>query len=148
MRNLVDNALKYGKQPVVVSAIHGTEKTRCLVLDSGNGVDPAQTSMVFEPYTRLVDNPTMSSPGLGLGLPIVRELVTAHGGEVHMVKRDGFTGFEFTPPRGLSSRSRSRLALRGVIQHLMCRLHDYRWRHRISGGLSVRQWNSYQRRTT
>lgn len=118
MRNLVDNALKYGKQPVVVSAIHGTEKTRCLVLDSGNGVDPAQTSMVFEPYTRLVDNPTMSSPGLGLGLPIVRELVTAHGGEVHMVKRDGFTGFEFTlpSPHAGDAAANSNVAPAGAFQ--------------------------------
>jgi len=53
---------------------------------------------VFEPYARLVDDLTMSLPGLGLGLPIVRELVEAHGGEVRIVTRDGFSGFEFTLP--------------------------------------------------
>lgn len=98
LRNLVDNALKYGKQPVFVTALRETGQTRCLVLDGGNGIDPARAHLVFEPYARLVDDLTMSSPGLGLGLPIVRELVEAHGGEVHIVTRNGFSGFEFTLP--------------------------------------------------
>jgi signal transduction histidine kinase len=53
---------------------------------------------VFEPYARLVEDATMSAPGLGLGLPIVRALVTAHGGETRFVLDGPMCGFEFTLP--------------------------------------------------
>ncbi|MEX1126624.1 MAG: HAMP domain-containing sensor histidine kinase, partial [Acidimicrobiia bacterium] len=98
LRNLVDNALKYGEPPVVVSAVYEGSLVRCLVLDAGHGIHPDKAHLAFEPYGRLVDDPTMSSPGLGLGLPIVRELVRAHGGEVGLASQGQMSGFEFALP--------------------------------------------------
>lgn len=60
----------------------------------------AELGRVFEPYARLVGDPTMSAPGLGLGLPIVRELVAAHGGEIRFVADRLMRGFKFTLPSG------------------------------------------------
>jgi len=98
LRNLVDNALKYGEPPVVISAALDGSVVRCRVLDAGGGVDPKKIDLVFEPYARLVDDPTMSRPGIGLGLPIVRGLIEAHGGTVHAVTRGGMGGFEVSLP--------------------------------------------------
>jgi signal transduction histidine kinase len=51
---------------------------------------------VFEPYTRLVSNETMSEPGLGLGLAVVRELALRHGGTVRYLGPN--LGFELLVP--------------------------------------------------
>lgn len=98
MRNLIDNALKYGKPPIVVSAKPDGAVVRCSVLDGGRGIDPEKVHLVFEPYARLVDDANMSQPGVGLGLPIVRQLVEAHGGTIQVVTEGEVTGFEFALP--------------------------------------------------
>lgn len=98
IRNLVDNAVQYGETPVRVVALESGPTIRCLVLDSGAGIPPEETGRVFDRYSRLVDDPTMSKPGMGLGLPIVRELVEAHGGEVRVITGADMNGVEFTLP--------------------------------------------------
>lgn len=98
IRNLVDNAVQYGETPVRVVASESGPTIRCLVLDSGAGIPPEETGRVFDRYSRLVDDPTMSKPGMGLGLPIVRELVEAHGGEVRVITGADVNGVEFTLP--------------------------------------------------
>lgn len=98
MRNLIDNALKYGKPPIVVSAKSDGPVVRCSVLDGGDGIDPEKVHLVFEPYARLVDDANMSQPGVGLGLPIVRQLVEAHGGTIRVVMEGEMAGFEFALP--------------------------------------------------
>jgi signal transduction histidine kinase len=69
LRNLVDNALKYGEPPVIVSAVRDGSMVRCLVLDAGHGIDRHKTHFVFEPYARLVDDLTMSLVSV-LGCPL------------------------------------------------------------------------------
>lgn len=98
MRILLDNALKYGKAPIVVIAGEEGPEVRCAVLDSGAGIPPEEVDLVFEPYARLVDDTTMSSPGLGLGLPIVKGLIGAHGGQVRIVDDEDMNGVAFTLP--------------------------------------------------
>lgn len=99
IRNLVDNALVYGATPVVVVASLESDSAILLqVLDSGGGIPPEDMDRVFERYSRLVDDPTMAMPGLGLGLPIVRGLVTAHGGMVRIVTGGDLNGVAFTMP--------------------------------------------------
>ena len=110
-RNLIDNALKYGKPPVVISATTEETMVRCLVLDSGVGIDPDTAHRAFEPYSRLIEDLTMSLPGLGLGLPIVKELVRAHGGEVGLVKQGAMTGFEFTLPSPLGPEQQAQASM-------------------------------------
>jgi len=64
----------------------------------GDGVPDGDSASVFEPYSRLVDDATMSRPGIGLGLSIVHDLVGRHGGSVEVVHDGGLHGFEFTLP--------------------------------------------------
>lgn len=98
IRNLVDNAVEYGEAPVVVVASESGPTIRCHVLDSGAGIPSEDAGRVFDRYSRLVEDPTMSRPGLGLGLPIVRELIEAHGGEVRVVTGADMNGVEFSLP--------------------------------------------------
>ncbi len=96
LRNLVDNALKYGCDPVVISSGAVDGWVHCHVSDGGPGLQPSQADAAFEPYSRFVDNSTMSEPGLGVGLAVVRGLVEAHGGWVSYVSPT--EGFEVRLP--------------------------------------------------
>jgi two-component system sensor histidine kinase MprB len=78
VRNLLDNAAKFGppEGPVEVR-LAGGELT---VRDHGPGIADADLPFVFDRFYRAP--PARSAPGSGLGLAVVREIVTGHGGTV------------------------------------------------------------------
>ena len=78
--NLVDNAYKYGEPPIHVEVEPTDHQVVVSVVDSGPGVPPELRERIFERFTRLESNG--NQPGIGLGLPIVRQLVGASGGRV------------------------------------------------------------------
>ena len=78
--NLIDNAYKYGAPPIRVEVEPTDRQVMLSVVDSGSGVPEEQRERIFERFTRLETNG--SRPGIGLGLPIVRQLVAACGGRV------------------------------------------------------------------
>jgi len=65
-----------------ISIEAGEAVVRCLVADSGPGIDPALRDRVFEPFftTR------QSARNVGLGLPAVAAIASAHGGRVRLVE--------------------------------------------------------------
>jgi two-component system sensor histidine kinase KdpD len=80
---LVDNAVKYGVEAIVVAGTDGTIE----VLDSGPGIADDVKESLFELFTR--GRATTDIPGLGLGLPMARTLVAAMGGEMTIDDRPG-----------------------------------------------------------
>jgi two-component system, OmpR family, sensor histidine kinase KdpD len=78
--NLLDNAHKYGAPPVRVVVQRQAGATLLTVTDAGGGIPPDARDRIFEGFTRLEANG--HSPGIGLGLSIVRRLVLACGGTV------------------------------------------------------------------
>jgi len=78
VRNLLDNAAKFGppEGPVEVR-LAGGELT---VRDHGPGITDADLPFVFDRFYRALS--ARSAPGSGLGLAVVREIVTGHGGTV------------------------------------------------------------------
>ena len=81
MLNLLENAVKYGPpgQTVVVRSELNSGSVRLIVDDEGPGIAPADRDRVWEPFVRLTGNGNAPS-GSGIGLSVVRELVTAHRG--------------------------------------------------------------------
>jgi signal transduction histidine kinase len=78
--NLLDNAVKYGgRGPVTLRSTLREGRARIEVEDTGPGVPSGERTRVWEPFVRL--RPQSTVPGSGIGLAVVRELVTAHGGE-------------------------------------------------------------------
>lgn len=75
--NLLANAQAYGKGEVTVS-VRGTALT---VRNNGPHIAPEEIPAFFEPFRRGEGRDRMG-PGAGLGLSIVRSIVTAHGGTV------------------------------------------------------------------
>lgn len=78
IRNLIANAARFGKSRVVVDASLSQQRICVDVDDDGPGIPESDRARVFEPFVRLDE----SSRGAGLGLALVRRIVTNHGGTV------------------------------------------------------------------
>jgi len=81
LENLIENALRYGDPPVVVSAAGNDNGRVCLsVRDHGVGIPGASMERLFEPFERGTGGRQAS--GVGLGLSIVKKLVEANDGTI------------------------------------------------------------------
>jgi two-component system CheB/CheR fusion protein len=87
--NLLANAMEHapgsGSIELTVKAEDGNAEI--VVRDHGAGVAAKDLRTIFEPYTRL--GTPHRAPGLGLGLYVAREIVSAHGGEIEATSRVG-----------------------------------------------------------
>jgi signal transduction histidine kinase len=97
--NLVDNAVRYAHSEVRVELhrgrLAGRPIVRLSVVDDGPGIAPAERTRVFDRFYRVEESRARESGGTGLGLPIVRDLVRAHGGSVRLTDRpDGAAGLQ------------------------------------------------------
>jgi signal transduction histidine kinase len=83
-RNLLDNAVKYSgdNRRIELSLTKAGNIATLQVRDFGIGVDGAERNLIFDRFYRSRSEPATSAGGTGLGLFLVRELVTAHGGTV------------------------------------------------------------------
>ncbi len=75
--NLLDNALRHGRAPVLLTGEPTGAGVRMSVADDGHGIDERLLDRLFERFARA--GPT---GGTGLGLHLVREIARSHGGEV------------------------------------------------------------------
>jgi signal transduction histidine kinase len=86
--NLIGNALKFGQRGEIVARVERrSERAILSVIDHGIGVDPALRERIFERYGRGVS--TEHFGGLGIGLFVVKSIVEAHGGSVHVENTPG-----------------------------------------------------------
>ncbi|WP_164017617.1 ATP-binding protein [Pyxidicoccus trucidator] len=93
--NLLMNAVKYTQQGgihVAVEVVAGARRVR--VRDTGPGIPPEAQARIFEPFQHLEPLDNKSKPGVGLGLTLVRELVSVLGGKVTLKSEPG-VGSEF-----------------------------------------------------
>jgi two-component system sensor histidine kinase MtrB len=96
--NLVENALRYGEPPVVVSAREDGQEIVVGVSDRGSGVPEERKEALFSRLT-LTGLPRRKSAATGIGLALVRGLVEAMGGRVWYDAGDGEGArFSFTLP--------------------------------------------------
>lgn len=89
--NLVSNAVAYTDCGAVrVHLERGAGDLLAVVVeDTGPGVPEKDRARIFEPFTRLDDPPGRTTTGLGLGLPITRELARRMGGDLVIESAEG-----------------------------------------------------------
>jgi two-component system nitrogen regulation sensor histidine kinase NtrY len=85
--NLIDNAVEAGATEVAITTRwdRRTGRVRIVVADNGPGIASDLRDKLFLPYF------STKTTGMGLGLPIVHQIVTDHGGHIHV---------EDNPPKG------------------------------------------------
>lgn len=83
--NLLTNAAKYtdpGGEIVLTLQPKGAHEVAVTIEDNGVGLPPGLVAELFEPFVQAPGAASNAERGLGLGLAIVRKIVSAHGGEV------------------------------------------------------------------
>ena len=114
--NLLSNAVKFtpagGRVRLRLDTHH--DQARLVVEDTGEGIDPEFLPHVFERFSQADRSSTRRHGGLGLGLAIVRDLVSAHGGTVAVESAGSGRGTRFVvtlplrAPQGAEAESAQR----------------------------------------
>ncbi len=106
IRNLMTNAAKFTDTGSIKVTAHPVDATSVLIAvqDTGRGIDPADRIRIFEEFTQVTEAQTERPAGTGIGLPLVRRLVTTLGGALTLDSEVG-VGSTFTiefpvDPRG------------------------------------------------
>ena len=92
--NLLENAIKYtpADAPLEIAARREGSKLAVEVRDRGPGIAAGEEERIFEKFfrgERLHAGNSWNSRGAGLGLPICRAIVEAHGGSIQALPREG-----------------------------------------------------------
>lgn len=102
LSNLVSNAIKFTHAGLIEIRSCVRDGTVLAVRDSGPGIDTADRERIFQPFTHVETINHKSTPGMGLGLALVRELVTALGASLAIDSKMGggstFSVIIPTPP--------------------------------------------------
>jgi signal transduction histidine kinase len=81
--NLVSNAIKYSSCGTIRIAVRRDGRDLSLVVqDEGHGIPSEALDRIFEPFERLTETHERPTPGVGLGLALLKETLSKQGGEV------------------------------------------------------------------
>lgn len=84
MTNLIENAIKYGKENGKV-IVHFEEDKKHFIIsvrDNGPGIPPEHLPRIFERFYRVDKSRSKEKGGTGLGLAIVKHIINAHGSKI------------------------------------------------------------------
>ena len=95
--NLLTNAVKYSPKQTVIrlGLAEDAKSVSVWVADRGYGIAPAEQERIFERFYRLHRDDRGAEEGNGIGLALVREIVTQHGGRILVDSQPG-AGSRFT----------------------------------------------------
>jgi K+-sensing histidine kinase KdpD len=101
LRNILDNAVKYSPEGglIVVRGEMRPPLAAVSIADPGIGISPEHLNSLFEKYFRVHSTAGLHVPGTGLGLPLARAIIEAHGGQIWAESKPGHgTTVGFTLP--------------------------------------------------
>jgi CheY-like chemotaxis protein len=96
--NLLSNAAKYTEPggTIRVTLARENDKAVVRVIDTGIGIPPGEADNVFELFSQVRSHQGRTGGGLGIGLSLVKSLVTMHGGKVEAASAGAGMGSAFT----------------------------------------------------
>lgn len=97
IRNLIDNSIKYTKEPAVIFIDTWTDQNNCVISikDNGPGIPKKYQKSVFEKFFRIPNPGKPVTKGFGLGLSYVKQVVELHHGTILLFSEEGL-GCRFT----------------------------------------------------
>lgn len=81
--NIIDNALKYGKQKVIVSTSQSDSSVEISIADDGNGIPTEYKEKIFDKFFRVPNGNEHLVKGSGLGLHYAKYVVMSHQGTIN-----------------------------------------------------------------
>jgi two-component system phosphate regulon sensor histidine kinase PhoR len=94
--NLIENAIKYSRQPVIIiNTINLPGKFVLSVSDNGIGIGKNQMKKLFRKFYRIRNDEEYAAKGFGIGLTFVKKIITAHKGKIDVKSIPG-KGSTFT----------------------------------------------------
>jgi signal transduction histidine kinase len=103
IEHVLANAIAYTdrKGRIVLTAGGDAENAIIRIADNGSGIAPEDMPRVFDRFDRVVEAGVRGEAALGLGLPLTRQFIEAHGGTVELQSKKGKgTTVTLTIPRG------------------------------------------------
>jgi signal transduction histidine kinase len=87
--NLLDNARKWARSEVRITARSLSDNVELTIEDDGPGVPEGDREAIFEPFRQGPGSSSSHSPGTGIGLSLVGRFATLHGGRAWVEEREG-----------------------------------------------------------
>jgi signal transduction histidine kinase len=103
VEHVLHNAIAYTdrKGRILLQAEGDADKAIIRITDNGSGISAKDLPRVFNRFDRVVEEGVRGEAALGLGLPLTRQFIEAHGGTVELESKKGKgTTVTLTIPRG------------------------------------------------
>jgi len=86
LSNVIDNAIKFSPHgsEILLRVVEEPQRLVFEIYDQGEGVMPEEGERIFEPFFHADRGGDERAPGAGLGLPVARQIIEAHGGSVQL----------------------------------------------------------------
>ena len=88
LNNLIGNAEKFKSKKITISTELIGESPSVIIEDDGVGINPENYDLIFTPFWQEDESRTRNSGGKGLGLSIVKNIVTKYGWSVSVDKSE------------------------------------------------------------
>ncbi|MDP5157221.1 MAG: HAMP domain-containing histidine kinase [Flaviramulus sp.] len=100
LNNILDNAVKYGGDNILIKLISEKNLMKILISDNGNKLDKENKNRVFEKFYRVPKGNTHDVKGFGIGLYYTKSIVEKHGGNIELNIDNKLTTFKISIPNG------------------------------------------------
>lgn len=94
LSNLIDNAVKYGGDEIIVSLAQSNGYMQVIVQDNGGFIEKSQRERVFDKFYRIPKGNQHDVKGFGIGLYYTKTIIEKHGGTINLVVKPQLTSFE------------------------------------------------------
>ncbi|MBW4612437.1 MAG: response regulator [Desmonostoc vinosum HA7617-LM4] len=119
--NLISNAIKFTDQGSITcrAEVHKDSEMLVSIIDTGMGIADADQSKIFEKFKQVGDTLTDKPKGTGLGLPICKQIIEHHSGQIWVESELGKgSKFSFTLPFIGSICEIDQLNINTLVKHL------------------------------
>jgi signal transduction histidine kinase len=104
MANVIENAIKFnlesGKVEIGIAKTSDPDGVRVSIVDTGIGISDEKIPRIFESFTQADMTHTRRFGGAGLGLPVAKAIIEAHGGNIGVNSKPGVgTAFHVWLPK-------------------------------------------------